>query len=265
MTSCPRGYEFTGVACEDIDECDGVHNCDAAAGCINQDGGFTCGSCPAGSVDVYGNGTLCEVEDCKAAFEWFDTRTGESIRPGADALEAPYSGSTYGYSPSLPRRAAFPECRSWDHTVRLPVFMINWEDLDPAVDTNAPHNPYATPLPSYVPATPSELQAYLDGPSGPGAYYADASGGQAGLVLEVIGKYRSDDPGVDLRPYADYVDQWSSGAYYCKSEEVALDVLRTAVRQKAWTSANTTRTTMGSSTASSWSTRGEAVSAAGPT
>jgi hypothetical protein len=58
---CDSGYESDGNnGCQDVNECEqGVANCDPAAECINTEGGFTCGSCPAPYADPNGDGTLC--------------------------------------------------------------------------------------------------------------------------------------------------------------------------------------------------------------
>ncbi|QED28276.1 hypothetical protein FRD01_13765 [Microvenator marinus] len=84
---CPTGYEGFPVCnnsavspdfndtctlssppagCDDIDECtEGTDNCDALTTCVNNDGGFTCTSCPAGYSDVNGDGTECvDIDEC---------------------------------------------------------------------------------------------------------------------------------------------------------------------------------------------------------
>ena len=58
--SCDPGYEGDpALGCTDINECATAHGgCDAVATCTNTAGGHSC-SCPAGTLDVNGNGTLC--------------------------------------------------------------------------------------------------------------------------------------------------------------------------------------------------------------
>ncbi|XP_046970166.1 cartilage oligomeric matrix protein isoform X2 [Vanessa cardui] len=51
---CPKGYEWNGYACVDMDECDLIRPCDELVSCRNIDGGFVCGACPAGYVGSTG-------------------------------------------------------------------------------------------------------------------------------------------------------------------------------------------------------------------
>ncbi|KAL4704276.1 hypothetical protein ACJJTC_016294 [Scirpophaga incertulas] len=45
---CPRGFEWNGYMCVDMDECDLIRPCDDLVSCRNEEGGFSCGPCPAG-------------------------------------------------------------------------------------------------------------------------------------------------------------------------------------------------------------------------
>ncbi|CAD0203328.1 unnamed protein product [Chrysodeixis includens] len=45
---CPKGFEWNGFTCVDMDECDLIRPCDEVVSCRNEEGGFTCGPCPAG-------------------------------------------------------------------------------------------------------------------------------------------------------------------------------------------------------------------------
>ncbi|CAH0401170.1 unnamed protein product [Chilo suppressalis] len=70
---CPRGYEWNGYGCVDIDECDLIRPCDDMVSCRNEDGGFTCGACPPGyeggqgwrgSGQEYRKETCVDVDEC---------------------------------------------------------------------------------------------------------------------------------------------------------------------------------------------------------
>lgn len=59
--TCPAGYNGDGSVCLDIDECGGaIDDCDPLAACENVAGSFTC-TCPELTIDVNGDGTLCEA------------------------------------------------------------------------------------------------------------------------------------------------------------------------------------------------------------
>jgi alpha-tubulin suppressor-like RCC1 family protein len=61
LPSCAAGYapDASGL-CVDSDECALLtDNCDPLAACSNVPGSFTCGSCPADTIDVNADGTLC--------------------------------------------------------------------------------------------------------------------------------------------------------------------------------------------------------------
>ncbi|XP_059059045.1 cartilage oligomeric matrix protein [Achroia grisella] len=45
---CPEGYKWHDYTCVDVDECDLYSPCDELVSCRNEEGGFSCGPCPAG-------------------------------------------------------------------------------------------------------------------------------------------------------------------------------------------------------------------------
>ncbi|KAG7301287.1 hypothetical protein JYU34_014209 [Plutella xylostella] len=64
---CPRGYEWNGFSCVDMDECDLIRPCDELVSCRNEEGGFTCGACPPGfygSSGWRGAGEEARREQC---------------------------------------------------------------------------------------------------------------------------------------------------------------------------------------------------------
>ena len=62
LTPCPFGFEPSGDACVDVDECaTAATTCDARAVCTNRAGGFTC-ACPPGWS---GDGTTCRPALCE--------------------------------------------------------------------------------------------------------------------------------------------------------------------------------------------------------
>lgn len=74
---CPKGYEWNGYGCVDMDECDLIRPCDEVVSCRNEDGGFTCGPCPAGyegSSGWRGSGNERRREQCVDVDECADGR-----------------------------------------------------------------------------------------------------------------------------------------------------------------------------------------------
>ncbi|CAF4808586.1 unnamed protein product [Pieris macdunnoughi] len=74
---CPKGYEWNGYACIDMDECDLIRPCDEMVSCSNVDGGFICGPCPPGfegSSGWRGSGDDRRREHCVDIDECADGR-----------------------------------------------------------------------------------------------------------------------------------------------------------------------------------------------
>ncbi len=77
--ACVDGFlpDATG-ACVDVDECaDAADDCDPLAGCVNEEGGFSCGECPAGTFDAAGDG-----RSCAPAFEEIEVVAVGGTHPG---------------------------------------------------------------------------------------------------------------------------------------------------------------------------------------
>ncbi|KAH9633184.1 hypothetical protein HF086_017739 [Spodoptera exigua] len=74
---CPKGFEWNGYGCVDIDECDLIRPCDEVVSCRNEEGGFTCGPCPPGyegSSGWRGSGNERRREQCVDVDECADGR-----------------------------------------------------------------------------------------------------------------------------------------------------------------------------------------------
>jgi hypothetical protein len=82
---CPDSKKaFENKCVDDIDECAaGLDNCDPAATCTNTPGSFTC-ACPAGTLDVNGNGTSCAKDGCAVGVSKCDP-VAKCTRVGGDA------------------------------------------------------------------------------------------------------------------------------------------------------------------------------------
>ena len=77
---CNPGYNGTGLACGDVDECAaGTHNCGSNAACTNTVGSYTC-TCNAGFA---GNGLTC----LSAPFQLFTSSTTWTVPAGATQVK----------------------------------------------------------------------------------------------------------------------------------------------------------------------------------
>jgi hypothetical protein len=62
--TCPPGTRSVAGACEDIDECAGLNRaCDPLVACVNSQGSYTCGPCPAG-FSGNGNTGCIDRDEC---------------------------------------------------------------------------------------------------------------------------------------------------------------------------------------------------------
>merc|ERR1712019_163052 len=79
--ACNDGWDGTGDACEDVDECASTddNNCDANASCTNTDGSFTC----ACNENYTGDGETCKTA-CEVFEETSSCPTGAECKNGDD-------------------------------------------------------------------------------------------------------------------------------------------------------------------------------------
>lgn len=183
---------------------------------------------PQEFTDTYEKG----VASCVGGI-WRNAYTGELTHAGL-GLREPGAMRAYG-SRLEDGTVPLPQCPYFSGEVRLPVFMIDWEDFHPVTDLSNENNPLSD-FPNYIPSTPEELDAYLHGPSGVAQYFQDVSGGEASLAFDIFGWIRSDTTDSYLQPRSEYLynlhdlnPTLPDPTWRCKGDKVFLDTVRDAV------------------------------------
>lgn len=138
---------------------------------------------------------------------------------------------TYGYVNQHSQQVGFRECElKAENVVKVPVFMVDWEDFDPATDMSNPNNPGSVQGEDYKQLTPEEVRTYLTSSLSPAQYFSDVSGGKLNIEFEVIGWLKSEDEGSHIKLREEYLYQSEhDGRWYCDRNQVMKDVLKEAV------------------------------------
>lgn len=153
----------------------------------------------------------------------------EPYKPGFSALEHP-SDNTYGYlSQDI---AHFPE-NPVVGSLRIPVFLVDWSDFNPARDESNHNNPNSIAK-GYIKQSPESISHFLNfDPYGPSAYYFLVSGGQLNIQFDVYGWMSSHEMTYlkDKEPNYYYQINRPDGArvWYGDRKKLMLDVIRSAV------------------------------------
>lgn len=128
---------------------------------------------------------------------WASLSSGERVGTGEMSVRTCSDVVVNGKLVGLPAEMPFPPWRpypacsyAWGE-VRVPVVMIDFSDFEP-------NNP------EYKKIAPEELEAYLNGPTGPGAYFREVSGQQLRVIFDVYGWVRSGQAGGRLQNLAYY-------------------------------------------------------------
>jgi M6 family metalloprotease-like protein len=161
---------------------------------------------------------------------WQNIFTRQHVQSGLGLRETPTAG-VYGTTMSgSPASVVLPQCPYFSGTVRLPILLVDWSDFEPATDNSNPNNPNSTALPGYSKATPAEVDAYANGPSGAAQYFRDVSGGKADMQFDVFGWIDSTTPGTYLKPRASYITYNTfQSQYNCDRNAIYRDALKSAV------------------------------------
>jgi M6 family metalloprotease-like protein len=156
--------------------------------------------------------------------------TIEPFQPGLSLLEpnspvvygGDYLGQGIAQFPNLPVRGS----------ATIPVFLVDWNDFDPATDVSNKNNPLSV-CPGYVKKSPAELEHYLNDANGPAAYFREVSGGQLDLHFRVFPWIASSKSTylADKEPayYYWYTYPDGSGLWVADTTRLAQDSLRSAV------------------------------------
>lgn len=170
--------------------------------------------------------TKCQNEERNA---W----TIEPFRHGYSVVERKYGISTYDMMPFEVESSRFPIDRLTG-TVRIPVFLADWSDFDPATDPSNKSNPRSrSKHPEYKRHSVEEIQTHLNSDTGPAGYYKAASGGQFMVQFDVFPWISSNTSKYlkDKEP-AYYRYDERRKAWVASKKPYALDVLRAAIAEK---------------------------------
>jgi len=157
----------------------------------------------------------------------------EPFRHGYGVLEREYGTSTYDTTSVAIESARFPIDRLAG-TVRIPVFLIDWSDYDPAKDLSNKANPRSK-NPDYKSSSVEKFQAHLNSDNGPAGYYKAASGGQLIVHFDVFPWISSNKSKYlkDKEPFY-YRYEKSRARWIASKKPLALDVLRAAIAEKGF-------------------------------
>ena len=126
----------------------------------------------------------------------------------------------------------FRECEL-DHSadiIRVPVFLIDWDDFDPKVDQSNPNNPESIEGPDYQRQSANTIREYLNGDGSVANYFRDVSGGRLNIEFVVYDWFESGASGSHLRQHQQYLYQaGDEGRWYCRRDLVMQDALKEAI------------------------------------
>lgn len=159
--------------------------------------------------------------------------TIEPFRHGYGVVERKYGISTYDMTGFEVKSSRFP-IDLVAGTVRIPVFLVDWSDFNPATDLSNKSNPRSK-HPKYKRRSVEEIQTQLNSDTGPAGYYKAASGGQFIVKFDVFpwissnkSKYLKDKEPAYYK-YNEKRKQWIAS-----KKSYALDVLRAAIAEKGF-------------------------------
>ena len=138
----------------------------------------------------------------------------------------------YGNERDANNNILFRQCevKQRDKVIKIPVFMVDWADYNPATDSSNPNNPNAQPINGYQPRTPEEVSQFLNhSDTSVAKYFRDISGGRIQLEFVVFGWLRSSDEGAVLKNRQQYITlNETDNRYYCDQGQVFRDALTDA-------------------------------------
>ena len=140
--------------------------------------------------------------------------------------------NTYGTERDDNNNILFRQCEidQRGKVIKIPVFMVDWADYNPATDSSNPNNPNAQPIDGYQPRTVAEVSQFLNhSDTSVAKYFRDISGGRIQLEFVVFGWIRSSDEGAILKNRQQYITlNESDNRYYCDQGQVFKDAISDA-------------------------------------
>jgi len=138
----------------------------------------------------------------------------------------------YGNTRDSNNTIVFRQCEvtQRDKVIKIPVFMVDWADYNPATDLSNPNNPDGQPIEGYQPRTAEEVSQFLNhSDKSVAKYFRDISGGRIQLEFVVFGWLRSSDEGAALKNRQQYITLNDfDNRYYCDQGQVFKDALTDA-------------------------------------
>ena len=139
---------------------------------------------------------------------------------------------TYGYVRDESDNIVFRQCEidQRGKVIKIPVFMVDWADYNPATDSSNPNNPDAQPITDYQPRTAEEVSQFLNhSEKSVAKYFRDISGGRIQLEFVVFGWIRSSDENALLKNRQHYISlNDNDERYYCNRGQIFKDALTDA-------------------------------------
>ncbi|MEO0575470.1 MAG: immune inhibitor A domain-containing protein [Pseudomonadota bacterium] len=167
--------------------------------------------------------------ECNEAF-WEYLGTGE-VYAIENGLLQPGATTVYGIQQDANGKIILPACTLTSpasEPIRIPVVLVDFHDYEPGVDPSNPNNPDGSVAIDYVRKTRAEIEAFLNGPTGPAQYYTDVSGGQLTVTFEVAEWTTSSDTSY-LKGRESYYFTRNDDSNSCLRDQVMRDAIRQTI------------------------------------
>jgi M6 family metalloprotease-like protein len=177
-------------------------------------------------------GYSVQTRDCSSA-DWYSIQSGNLFN-STDEIALLDGGNpvVYGYYIGSDEQVKFRECElnHRENIIRVPVFLVDWDDFDPATDLSNPNNPNSVQGPNYQRTSVAAIDEYLNGAQSPSKYFQDISGGRIRLQFDVFGWLSSADIGTYIKKHEQYLYQSENdNRWYCRRDLVIQDTLKEVI------------------------------------
>ena len=175
---------------------------------------------------------IIQSRDCSVP-DWYSIQSGNLFN-SADEIALLDGGNpvVYGNYVDSGGNVQFRECELEfkEDIIRIPVFLVDWGDFDPATDLSNPNNPDSIQGPDYQRISVETIDEYLNGDQSPRKYFQDISGGRIRLQFDVFGWLSSADTDSFIKEHKQYLGQSDiDNRWYCRRDLVIQDTLKEAI------------------------------------